>query len=256
MSSEKIRRVLILGGTGEASQIAGALLARTDLMIVSSLAGRVAEPRMPAGLVRVGGFGGVAGLGAYLRDERVDVVIDATHPFAARISRNAELACREFGVPLIAFRRAAWRAQLQDRWTAVADFASAALAVDREGNRVLLSIGRKELAAFSGCTKACFLVRAIERPDVPLPLFSKLILSRGPFSIEEERELLRAQAITHVVTKNSGGDATYAKIQAARELGIDVVMIERPEGDRAAFGSLDAVYQRLEELLVTERARV
>lgn len=245
-----MRRVLILGGTGEASQIAEHLAHRPDLTVISSLAGRLAQPKTPAGIVRVGGFGGVDGLSEYLKAHKINVVIDATHPFAARISHNAKLACRQTQVPLIVFERPAWTAQPQDHWIAVADFASAALRVDNRQNRVFLSIGRQELSGFANCGSAWFLIRTIEEPDVWLPQNSRLILSRGPFSLKEEKELFAKEAITHVVSKNSGGVGTYAKIQAARELGLVVVMIDRPPRDRTAvLPDPDEVYRELEELL-------
>jgi len=254
-NTDPTHRVLILGGTGEASQLATHLSGRSDLTVISSLAGRVSQPAMLAGSVRVGGFGGVPGLIEYLATQRIDVVIDATHPYAAKITRNAELACQQAKVPLIAFERPAWLPLPGDRWLQVPDVASAGPLVDHPANRVLLSVGRQELAAFSGCANAWFLVRAIDQPTVPLPLNSRVILSRGPFSLNEERMLLRREAITHIVSKNSGGTATYAKIEAARELGIEVVMVDRPGTSRtAACTQVEEVYLRLEELLTTHSA--
>ena len=243
-------RVLLLGGTGEAAAIAARLSGRPDLTIISSLAGRVIQPTLPVGEVRIGGFGGVDGLLEFLSIQRIDAIIDATHPYAARMSRHAQIACERAGLPLIAFVRPEWTPQAGERWLAVPDFAAAALLVDLEQNRILLAIGRQELAAFSACSHAFFLVRSIERPDVPLPPRSELLLSRGPFLLEQERALLRDHAITHVVSKNSGGLATYAKIEAARSLGVSIVIIERPAHEPAnAFSTLDYVYQRIEELL-------
>jgi precorrin-6A/cobalt-precorrin-6A reductase len=252
LSLSETRRILILGGTGEASQIAEHLAHRPDLTVISSLAGRVAQPKMPAGIVRVGGFGGVDGLVDYLRVHRISLVIDATHPFAARISHNAELACRQAQVPLIAFERLAWATQPQDRWITATDFRNAALMADDSQNRVFLSIGRQELSAFSNCSSAWFLIRTIEEPNVPLPQNSRLILSRGPFSLNAEKELFAREAITHIVSKNSGSLGTSAKIQAARELGLTVLMIDRPARDQiATLHNLDEVYRQLEELLKT-----
>jgi precorrin-6A/cobalt-precorrin-6A reductase len=248
--SGKFHRVLILGGTGEALQIADHLAGRPDLLVTSSLAGRVNESKKPSGLVRIGGFGGVDGLTAYLTSQRIQIVIDATHPYAAQMSHHAELACQQAQVPLIAFKRAAWTAQPQDRWLHAADFCDAASMIDNEQCRVFLSIGRQELSAFSRCDKAWFLIRAIEEPQVRLPQKSRVILSRGPFSLDEEKKILRREDITHVVTKNSGGAATYAKIQAARDLGIEVVMIARPaKGQTVALQQLHEVHCKLEELL-------
>ena len=221
-------RILILGGTSEASEIAARLAAKTDLQVISSLAGRVRQPRLPAGIVRVGGFGGVAGLISYLVNENIGVVIDATHPFASRISGNAELACNTLSLPLIAFERPPWKPQERDLWRTVPDVQTAASMVNHQRNRVFLSIGRQELGAFSDCIDAWFLVRAIEEPNEKLPANSKLILNRGPFHLNDELQMLRSECISLIVSKNSGGTATYPKIEAARALRIPVVMIDRP----------------------------
>ena len=243
-------RVLILGGTGEASQLAAHLCERSDVTVISSLAGRVEQPAMPPGTVRTGGFGGVPGLIGYLTTQRIDVVIDATHPFAAKISSHAELACKQTNIPMIAFERPAWTAQRGDRWVQVPDVESAAAFVDNSKNRVFLSVGRQELAAFSECANAWFLVRTIDKPIVPLPPRSRLILSRGPFDLDDERLLLRQEAITHIVSKNSGGSATYAKIEAARELEIKVIMVDRPSiASTTVISDIDEVYLRLAEVL-------
>ncbi|MBB6145339.1 precorrin-6A/cobalt-precorrin-6A reductase [Silvibacterium bohemicum] len=221
-------RVLILGGTGEGAELAACLAERQDITVVSSLAGRVAEPRLPEGLVRVGGFGGVDGLALYLVNEKIAAVIDATHPFAARISRNAEAACTRTGVPLILLARPAWKSIEGDQWHEVADFRSAAQFIDAKDARVFLSIGRQELEAFSDCKDTWFLIRVIDEPSGPLPQNHKLLFRRGPFSFEDEVQLLRDHSIDYVVSKNSGGPATYSKIEACRSLGIPVVMIGRP----------------------------
>ncbi|MHB1675433.1 MAG: cobalt-precorrin-6A reductase [Acidobacteriaceae bacterium] len=221
-------RILILGGTSEASEIAARLAARTDLQVISSLAGRVSQPRLPAGIVRIGGFGGVAGLISYLVNENIGVVIDATHPFASRISGNAELACNTLSLPLIAFERPPWKPQEQDLWRTVPDVQAAASMSNHEGSRVFLSIGRQELGAFSDCIDAWFLVRAIDEPADKMPAKSKLILQRGPFHLDDELQLFRNESISLIVSKNSGGTATYSKIEAARVLRIPVVMIDRP----------------------------
>jgi precorrin-6A/cobalt-precorrin-6A reductase len=247
---QRTHRVLILGGTGEALRLAEHLSQRSDLTVISSLAGRVDQPRVSAGEVRIGGFGGVYGLTEYLATHRIDIVIDATHPFAVNISSHAELACRRGNIPLIALERPAWRSQQGDRWDQVPNIESAALLVDELENRVFLSIGRQELAAFSECSKAWFLIRTIDKPTVPLPQRSRLILSRGPFQLGGERLLLRQEAITHIVSKNSGGTATQSKIEAARELGIEVIMVERPAVARSnPCTTVDHVYSRLEQLL-------
>lgn len=221
-------RVLILGGTSEGCEIARRLAHRGDLSVISSLAGRVNEPKIPDGQVRIGGFGGVDGLISFLQTEKIDAVIDATHPFAARISANAESACTQRGVTLIAFFRAPWVRQEGDRWHSVSDVESAAAYVAETAGRVFLAIGRQQIEPFAACRKGSLLIRAITPPEVSLPANTQLILARGPFRVEDELQLLRNHAIDYIVSKNSGGHATYAKIEAARLLGIPVVMIERP----------------------------
>jgi precorrin-6A/cobalt-precorrin-6A reductase len=178
--------------------------------------------------VRIGGFGGVNGLIDFLQTEQIDAVIDATHPFAVRISRNTEAACRELGLPLFALGRTEWSPSEEDDWHEVADCCDAAELVDRTAGRVFLSIGRQELEAFADCRRASFLIRAIEKPQPPLPVNHTLLLERGPFDLDHELNLLRKHAIDRVVSKNSGGAGTYAKIVAARMLKIPVVMIRRP----------------------------
>jgi precorrin-6A/cobalt-precorrin-6A reductase len=220
-------RVLLLGGTSEGFQLAARLFERQDLTVISSLAGRVSEPKLPKGLVRVGGFGGLDALTSYLVSEGIRVVIDATHPYAAQISHNAEVACSRAGLPLIALVRPPWEQVDGDCWHVVSDFQSASDFVNTKASRVFLSIGRQELRSFSKCNDAWFLIRAIETPDF-LPPHHTLILRRGPFEMEDELELLRDHSIDFIVSKNSGGSATYTKIEAARTLHIPVVMVERP----------------------------
>jgi precorrin-6A/cobalt-precorrin-6A reductase len=243
-------RVLILGGTGEASELAAQLAVRDDLTVISSFAGRVTEPRLPAGIVRVGGFGGITGLIAYLADENIRVVIDATHPFAVKISGNAESACSTLGIPLIALERPPWEPQKEDLWRTVPDVQAAASMVNHKHNRVFLSIGRQELGAFSDCDHAWFLVRAIDEPNEKLPANSRLILRRGPFHLHDELQMLRTESINLIVSKNSGGSATYSKIQAARALQIPIVMINRPrKHNLPTVARLDELLQKLEEFL-------
>ena len=243
-------RVLILGGTSEASALAAQLASRDDLTVISSFAGRVSHPKLPAGISRVGGFGGVAGLVPYLVDEDIKVVIDATHPFAAKISGNAESACRTLSIPLIALERPPWEPQKEDLWRSVPDVQAAASMVNQKGNRVFLSIGRQELGAFSDCEDAWFLVRAIDEPNEKLPANAKLVLNRGPFHLNDELQMLRDESINLIVSKNSGGTATYSKIQAARALQIPVVMIDRPQKHKIpTVARPDEVLQRLEEIL-------
>jgi precorrin-6A/cobalt-precorrin-6A reductase len=217
-------RLLLLGGTGEGTMIARHLDGRPGLEIVTSLAGRVAAPSLPAGEVRIGGFGGITGLIDYLAAERIDGVIDATHPFAAQISIHAAAACAEAKVPLLAYVRAPWMPIMGDDWRPAADAAAAARL---STGRVLLTIGRQEVEEFAG-VDAWFLIRAIDPPTGAVPRRRQLLLSRGPFDLDDELDLMRAHRITMVVSKNSGGAATYAKIAAARTLGLPVVMIERP----------------------------
>lgn len=249
-SRRALPRVLILGGTGEASELATHLAARADLTVISSLAGRVSQPSLPTGIVRVGGFGGLAGLIAYLKDEHIALVIDATHPFAAKISGNAELACKTLHLPLIALERPPWEPKEHDSWYPVPDVQAAATMVNKKNNRVFLSIGRQELGAFSNCEDAWFLVRAIDEPNVKLPVNSKLILKRGPFRLNDELQMLHSESINLMVSKNSGGAATYSKIQAARAIRIAIVMIDRPKKHNTpTVARTDDVLRKLEELL-------
>lgn len=243
-------RTLLLGGTSEAWDLAAFLADRQDVITISSLAGRVHQPRMPKGIVRIGGFGGVNGLIDFLQTNEIDAVIDATHPFAVRISRNAETACRELGVPLFALGRTAWSATEDDDWHEVTDFYAAAEYVDRTPSRVLLSIGRQELTAFAACTRASFIIRAIEKPQPPLPLNHILVLQRGPFDLDHELNLLRQYSIDRVVSKNSGGTSTYAKILAARKLKIPVVIIKRPVKHTVqALTSVEGISAALQRLI-------
>ncbi|GAA4474701.1 cobalt-precorrin-6A reductase [Rhodococcus olei] len=222
-----MRRVLILGGTSEGRALATTLVNEPGIEVESSLAGRVRDPRLPDGEVRVGGFGGVDGLREYLRDNRIDRVVDATHPFAARITANAAAATHLLGIPLLVLRRPQWEPGAGDRWTPVASLDAAAAALPRLGRRVFLTIGRQGVDAFADAD-AWFLVRAIDPPDGRMPARSRLLLDRGPFDLEGERELLRGNDIDLLVTKNSGGAATEAKLVAARELGVPVLMVQRP----------------------------
>ncbi|WP_260738234.1 cobalt-precorrin-6A reductase [Tunturiibacter lichenicola] len=243
-------RVLILGGTSEGAQLAARLSGRANLSVISSLAGRVVDLKLPEGEVRVGGFGGVDGLASYLVNEKIAVVIDVTHPYAARISQHAEIACRRTGLPLIALDRPPWNRLDGDRWHEVDDFQSAAKFVDREKTRVFLSIGRQELASFSVCSNAWFLIRAIEKPTEQLPPHHQLVLQRGAFALEDELKLLRDHAIDYVVSKNSGGLATYNKIAAARSLNTPVVLVRRPfKHNIETFQTVEGVVATLDRLI-------
>ena len=222
-------RLLILGGTGEALALAGRLAELPRLHAVSSLAGRTQSPIRPAGATRIGGFGGVDGLGRYLEEQRIDLVIDATHPFAAEISASAAEACNALGVAHLLLVREPWAAVADDRWIEVAAIEAAAAAIPGSARRVFLTVGRQELEAFARLRETHFLVRLIDPPSAALPLsICTVITGRGPFTAEAERALLLKHRIEALVTKNSGGDATYAKIAAARALGLPVIMVRRP----------------------------
>lgn len=219
-------RILILGGTGEARELAAALVA-AGADVVSSLAGRVSRPRLPDGPVRVGGFGGADGLAAFLRDEGITHLVDATHPFAGVITANAARAATATGVPRLVLRRPGWAAD--PSWEAVADIGAAAAAARRwPGEGVFLTTGRRDLAAFAADGAHQFLVRAVDPPDGPAPPRMTLILDRGPYTVDGESALMRAHRVGLLVTKNSGGPMTAAKLTAARDLGVQVVMVDRP----------------------------
>ncbi|MFD7995691.1 cobalt-precorrin-6A reductase [Streptomyces mexicanus] len=220
--------VLVLGGTTEARELAAALAAHPGVRVTSSLAGRVARPGALAGEVRVGGFGGAEGLAAWLREHRVSAVADATHPFARAVTRNAAAACAATGVPLVVLRRPGWRPGPGDRWHHVASQAAAADLLPGLGRRVFLSTGRLGLAAFAHLADLRFVLRSVEPPEPPMPPDLEVVLARGPFTVPEETALLREHRIDVLVTKDSGGTATAAKLTAARHLGLPVVVVRRP----------------------------
>jgi precorrin-6A/cobalt-precorrin-6A reductase len=221
--------ILILGGTAEARALATALH-DDGLAITSSLAGRVANPRLPVGEVRIGGFGGPDALARWLTEHQVAAIVDATHPFAARISASAARAARTAGVPLLRLVRPEWSERPGDRWHRVDDLAAAAAAIAGLGERVLLTTGRQGLAAFAGIDAAWFLVRCVDRPDPPLPPRHELLLDRGPYTLEGELALVDRHAIDLLVTKHSGGTHTQAKLDAARARGLPVIVVRRPAG--------------------------
>ncbi|PWB81162.1 MAG: cobalt-precorrin-6A reductase [Methylocystaceae bacterium] len=222
-------RALILGGTGEARRFAARIAGDPRIDAIISLAGRTSEPLEQSLPARVGGFGGVQGLIHYLEDERIDKVVDATHPFAARMSSNARQACAALNIPLIALSRAPWSPLDDDRWIDAADNAAAVAALGAAPRRVFLTTGRLGLADFLLTPQHFYLIRTIDRPPpADLPPHHELILDRGPFTVESELSLMRDAHIDVIVSKNSGGGATYAKIAAARELRIEVVMIAPP----------------------------
>ncbi|SDO89125.1 precorrin-6A/cobalt-precorrin-6A reductase [Klenkia soli] len=215
--------VLLLGGTGEARELAGRL-SEAGVEVVSSLAGRLADPLLPAGEVRVGGFGGVPGLTAWLQEHRPAAVVDATHPFAAGMTTNAAAACTGAGTPLLRLQRPGWTAEPGDDWAFVDDLAQAAALVR---GTAFLTTGRQGVGAFAGLPGRV-LVRCVDPPTEPLPAGATLVLARGPFTVAEELALMREHAVDVVVTKDSGGPMTAAKLVAARELGIPVVLVRRP----------------------------
>lgn len=216
---------------------------------MSSLAGRVSDPVLPVGAVRIGGFGGVTGLRTWLVDNRIDLVVDATHPFAATMTAHAARATAQLGLPMIRLSRPGWTAGPDDRWYRVPDAATAARTAAGLGGRILLTIGRQGVGAFAGCTRSWFLIRAIDPPGPELPPHHEILLARGPFTVDEESELLARHRIDVLVTKDSGGAATAAKLTAARAAGIPVVMIDRPAvpPDVAVVGTVVAA-----RALVTE----
>jgi precorrin-6A/cobalt-precorrin-6A reductase len=219
--------ILVLGGTGEARELANALDAQ-GIAVLSSLAGRVSNPRLPRGEVRVGGFGGPAAFAGWLREQRITAVVDATHPFAERISASAAEACPQAGVPLLRLERPGWSERRGDLWQRVPDLAGAAGAIPKLGRRVLLTTGRQGLAAFATVADAWFLIRCVEPPDAPLPPSHDLLLDRGPYTVAGELALIDRHAIDLVVTKDSGGRLTEAKLDAARERRLPVIVVQRP----------------------------
>ncbi|KOX11142.1 cobalt-precorrin-6A reductase [Streptomyces sp. NRRL B-3648] len=220
--------VLILGGTGEARRLAELLDGAPGVRLTSSLAGRVAGPRALPGGTRVGGFGGAAGLTAWLREHTVGAVVDATHPFAGTISFHAARAAADARVPLLALRRPGWVPVPGDRWYETDSLEEAARVLPALGRRVFLTTGRMGLAAFADLDALWFLVRSVDAPDPPQPVRTEVLLDRGPFTLDGERELLRRHRIDVVVTKDSGGAATAPKLTAAREAGLPVVVVRRP----------------------------
>jgi len=250
-------KVLILGGTGEAFALAQRLAGIPELAVITSLAGRTREPKLPPGEVRVGGFGGVDGLVAYMKENAVTRLINATHPFAATISENALAAHKESGVPMLRLLRPAWQKQPDDTWIAAANVERAAGICRWLGKRLLLSVGSQEIAAFADLPRAHFFVRMVDPPETPLPLLSaEAIVAKGPFALADERRLLLEREIDLIITKNSGGDATYGKIAAARALGIEVVMIRRPAlPDVPSAETVDALAAMVDHLFdpVAER---
>ena len=222
-------KLLILGGSGEAADLARALDGDPRYDVTLSLAGRTADPALLPGRLRKGGFGGAEGLARALAEEGFDLVIDATHPFAVQMKANAIEAARTEGVPLLAIRRPAWEPRKEDRWIMVESLEAAAAAIGDAPRRVFLTTGRMELAPFRGAPQHLYIVRSVEAPS-PRDLRPRveLIAARGPFNLADERALLESRAVDVVVTKNSGGAGAVAKLEAAREMRLPVIMVDRP----------------------------
>lgn len=255
-ASPRPLRLLILGGTADANRLAGALARDRRIEAVLSYAGRTDSPRQPPIACRVGGFGGVAGLVNYLHQQAIDRVIDATHPFAAQISAHAVEACARTGVPLLALERAPWQRQPGDRWIEAGDVAAAVAALGAAPRRVFLGIGRQNLEAFAAQPQHAYLVRLVDPPQATLPLPNvEVVVARGPFDLAGDRTMLERFCAEIVVAKNAGGEAAVAKIDAARELGLPVVMIARPNiPRRATVGSVEQALGWLDHgLAPTER---
>jgi precorrin-6A/cobalt-precorrin-6A reductase len=223
-------RVLVLGGTTEASALAKLLAADARFDAILSLAGRTLTPRPQPLPTRIGGFGGVEGLVHWLREKKVDAVIDATHPYAARMSANAVAACAQTTVPLGSIVRPPWQRHEDDNWRIVPSAEAAAAALGKTPLRVFLSLGRQDLHAFAPVPQHRYIARTIETPEqTTLPPSIRILQARGPFDRDSEAKLLSDEEIDVIVSKNSGGSATYAKIEAARELDLPVIMIARPD---------------------------
>jgi precorrin-6A/cobalt-precorrin-6A reductase len=218
-------RVLLLGGTAEGRELARHLHPHVD--IISSLAGRVPDPALPVGPVRIGGFGGVDGLRRWLHDERIDAVVDATHPFAATMTAHAAQVCRELAMPHLVLARPPWD---PGGAIVVASDIDASETVAEQGySRVFLTTGRSGVKAFAD-SDAWFLIRAVTEPDnASLPRHHQLVLSRGPYRYDDEMQLLTQHRVEALVTKNSGGDMTRSKLDAAAALDVPVVMVARPQ---------------------------
>jgi precorrin-6A/cobalt-precorrin-6A reductase len=222
-------RILVLGGTLEARQLCEQLARRPELSVTVSLAGRTAAPAAMAVAVRSGGFGGAAGLAAYLAEARIDLLIDATHPYAAIISANAAAAAEQTKIRILALRRPPWVAQQDDRWIEVTDLPEAVRALGEKARRAFLALGRKDLTPFEAAPQHHYLIRSVDPVTPPLDLLrAEYITARGPFGEADELALLEANRVEIIVAKNSGGMSTYGKIAAARALSLPVIMPRRP----------------------------
>lgn len=226
--------VLVLGGTAEARELAALLHGSPGVRVVSSLAGRVRDPRLPVGEVRVGGFGGVDGLTRWLVEHDVRALVDATHPYADRMHATAVRAAAAVGVPHLRLERPGWSRRPGDRWTRVPDVESAAAALPGLGTRAFITTGRQRLDAFTELPDLWLLARVVDEPAGPLPANMRIVRDRGPYTVDGETTLMSEHRIDVVVTKDSGGDYTAAKLTAARALGLPVVMVDRPGAVAAA----------------------
>ena len=261
MPNPRPHHVLILGGTAEAAALARAAVAEFGerLAVTTSLAGRTEQPGPLAGAVRIGGFGGIDGLRDFIAAHAIDLLIDATHPFADQIARHAREAADAAQIARLVLIRPPWRRHALDRWIEVGDVAGAAQVLPRVGRRVFLTVGASELEPFGAFTDRFFLVRLIDPPREPLTFSdAELVLGRGPFTVAEERQLMRRHAIDVLVSKASGGAATEAKIIAARELSLPVVMVRRPlpeRGERADSVEAAVVWLRRRLALLDRQLR-
>jgi precorrin-6A/cobalt-precorrin-6A reductase len=232
-------RLLVLGGTADARTLAAELHGRPDCEAVYALAGRTSQPSLPPGRVRVGGFGGADGLADYLRAERIDTVIDATHPFAPQISEHAAQATRTADVRLIALRRRPWTARPGDQWTHVPDLPEAArrAAAFPDDACVFITTGRQGLEHYAADTRHPYVIRTVDPPVGPIPPRHTVVLDRGPYTVDAESELMERYDVRLLVTKNSGGSAVAAKLASARDRGIPVIMIDPPAPPTAELAS-------------------
>ena len=251
-----MKKILILGGTGDAVKLASKLAAISEIEIISSLAGRTKKPAILVGQVRIGGFGGSEGLATYLRENSIDILIDATHPCAGQITRNGAIASQLVNIPHLMLVRPQWEKVSGDDWIEVETVEAAAQQIPVTARRVFITSGRQQLEPFAlrslTYPETWYLIRSIDPPNIQLPN-SKTLLERGPFGLAEERSLLHKYQIEAIVSKNSGGDATYAKIIAARELGIPIVMVQRPTMPRGEkVTSIEEAIAWLQNLKILE----
>jgi len=244
-----VKHCLILGGTAEARALASLALQELPIKITSSLAGVTTNPNLPEGDIRQGGFGGSPGLVDYLKSAAIDLVVDATHPFAAKISQNAREACNGMGIPFITLERPPWQPSAKDNWRHAANTQEAANLIAPNA-RALLTIGKRGLAPFISRDDVTWLIRSIEPLNQSIPAHAQNLIARAPFTIADEKALFAQHDIDTLVTKNSGGDATVAKLQAARDMGLQVIMINRPTSDRPPDAS------NVEEAIELMRRRI